>query len=386
LSLLLYSSILAVVVQDGYAGTGRPEKHWAITTDLRMGYDDNIFSEPLQPQESVVSEVDLMGTYSYPTDSSDVRLSVGGGEQRYFDRPGEKADYHAISFLSIKHTLTPRWSVSLRDQLRFEQEAPLDESNFVPRRLGDHFENVFSAGTEYQITKRLSVGLQGVHEIIAYTDEQRARDLDRQTFGVAPHLSYRVREPSTLKATYQYERVEFDESPRDADVHKCGLGWAETFSPRWSGSVEVGGEFRLEDSPFSNKTIPSPYGQVNSSHLLSRNAQLTGGIRYGLQETDANAFLVSRTLAGFFRFSWKLSKYLSWGSGLDVARNELEDELVTGTRSLNEMSYRISESLSYNFYENLYLNLTYTFTTFDSEDVLRRYDRNIMMVGISVVF
>jgi hypothetical protein len=361
-------------------------KRWAITADLRTGYDDNTATSATDPRASAFSSALMSTSYSYPSDTTFVSARASLGGQLYYDRPGSNFDYNYSLDGTLAHTFSLRLNLDVSEHLRFSQEPQLAEGNAILRRQGDHISNEIQMGLAFELTPKWFIDAALNHSVFLYSEDDIAASLDRQSVGGGPSIRFRVTENTTLSANYRFTRIEYDKSPRSSFDNTGSLGVSHNLTRRWKGNVELGGQMRKEDNSLSSSTFYSPFVNGSMSYLLTQTAKVSGGIRYSFQETDVATYFESRSLIGYGRFDWEFAKKLVWGVGLDVVNNDMTDPVVAGSPDINEKTIVFSNKLSWNVLENTDLFLTHSFTKTESDLIGRSYDRSIIMAGASVLF
>ena len=367
-------------------GAVRKGQRWAISTGLRTGYDDNTTTATTDKHASWFNGMDINGRYSYPTDTTFVSVSTGARGTFFIDRPGSDFDFNDSFDFTLAHTFSPRLNLDITDALRFGQEPQLEENNSVLRRTGNYVNNGVNVGLSYQLTTKWFMDLGFNHDLWSYEDSTLGNVLDRQAIGGGPSLRYRLTEKTSLSLNYRFTRTAYDTSPRSANTHAVTAGISQSFTRRWSISLDAGGELRQEDNEYSHRTLTSPYANFTTSYMISETARLFGGVRYSFQETDISTFFESYTVMGYGGFHWDFARHFSSDTNLNLVNNQLSDPLTAGTANVSEWTYLVTESINWNLRENINLSLDYTFTRLDSEVALRGYRRNVVTLKASYLF
>jgi hypothetical protein len=384
LSAILVSKAFAVYDPSGSGG--KFGKRWIVTGDLRAGYDDNTTTATVDPEGSAFGEVSASGSYSYPTDTTFSSVRIGASGTQYISRPDSAFDFATSLDTTFSHTFTPRLNLDTSDHFRFAQEPQIAENNVISRRQGDHVSNAFNSGLSYEYSPRWFSDFSVFHELWDYRDELTALTLDRQSFGASPGIRHRLSEKTTLGLNYHFARVDYKDSPRDADTHTLTAEWNQSITRRWNSNVELGGSVRREDNDFSDDFFYTPFVSLSTTYLLSTTANVTGGIRYSFQETDIGTYLESRALLAYLRTSWKFAKGFTWDNGIDFVGNQMTDPVFSGLPDVDERTVVLSEKVSWKFTEHMGVFFSYSFTKFDSDLANRSYDRNIVTLGSSILF
>ncbi|MCC7517977.1 MAG: hypothetical protein IT578_02205 [Verrucomicrobiae bacterium] len=367
-------------------GTVKKGKRWAISTGLRSGYDDNSTTASNNKHGSWFSGFNVLGRYSYPTDTSFFSAATAANGNFFADRPGSIFDFSNGVDLTFAHTFSPRLSLDLTDHFRFGQEPQLAENNTIYRRAGDFVNNGVNLGLSYQLSTKWFLDYNLAHDLWHYSDAQLKQDLERQAISTGPTLRYRVTELTTLSLGYSYGRIMYDKSPRDAETHTTTAGIMQSITRKWNASLDAGATVRKEDTITSKESHVEPFVSFGTTYLVSQKAKINAGVRHSFQETDAATFYFSKTTSSYFGFDWEFARNLSSSTSLNIVDSELANAIVTGTAAVDEWTWVVNQVFSWQVREELTLDLRYTWTRLDSPLENRSYRRNVVSVGASYLF
>ncbi len=367
-------------------GTVKKGKRWAISAGLRTGYDDNSTTASHSKHGSWFGGWNVLGRYSYPTDTSFFSAATSANGNFFADRPGALFDFSNGVDLTFAHTFNPRLSFDIADHFRFGQEPQLAENNTVYRRAGDYINNGVNAGLSYQLSSKWFLDFNLGHDLWHYDDAQMKRDLERQAITVGPSLRYRLSEITTLSASYSYSTIMYDQSPRDADVHTATAGIVQSLTRKWSASLDAGASVRKEDTITSRESHVEPFVNFGTSYSVSQKAKLIGGVRHSFQETDAASFYYAQSTSAYAGFDWEFARNLSSSTSLNIVDNELANAILKNSPAVDEWIYVVNQCFTWRLREELTLDLRYTWTRLDSPLENRSYRRNVVSVGASYLF
>lgn len=381
--------VLSAPVRAEYDPTGavKKGKRWAISAGLRTGYDDNTTTASNNKVGSWFGGVNMLGRYSYPTDTTFVSAATTANGNLFADRPGDLFDFSNSIDLTLAHTFSPRLSLDMADHFRFGQEPQLAENNTIYRRSGDYINNGFNAGLSYQISTKWFLDFSVAHDLWHYSDSQLKQDLERQSVTVGPSLRYRLTENTSFSLGYSYSATIYDRSPRDSENHNVTVGVTQSITRKWSASLDTGASIRKEDNPTSKETHVEPFVGFGTTYAVSEKARIFGGVRHSFQETDAASFYFSKTTSGYVGFNWEFARHLSMESNFNIVDSELSNLIPgSGGGTADETTYVFAQVFSWSLRENISLDLKYNWTRLDSGLENRSYRRNVVSVGANFLF
>lgn len=367
-------------------GTVKKGKRWAISAGLRTGYDDNSTTATNDKKGSWFGGVNVLGRYSYPTDTSFFSVATSANGNFFADRPGNLFDFNNSIDMTFAHTFSPRLSLDTSDHFRYGQEPQLSDNNTIYRRAGNFVNNGFNAGLSYQLSTKWFLDTSVSHDIWYYDDAQLRADLARQSVTVGPTLRYRLTEKTSLSLGYAYTDTAYDTSPRDSENHNVTVGIAQTITSKWYASLDSGVSIRTEDNPTSTESHVEPFVNFGSSYAISEKARLNAGVRHSYQETDAVTFYYATSTSGYLGFDWSFARDLSSSTTFNIVDSELANAMIANTASGEEWTYVVNQTFTWQLRENISLDLKYTWTRIDSPLPNRAYRRNVVSVGANFLF
>lgn len=382
---ILVSCIATARAEYDPEGVVKKGKRWAISAGLRTGYDDNSTTATNDKKGSWFGGFNILGRYSYPTDTSFFSAATTVYGNFFADRPGDVFDFSNSFDLTFAHTFSPRLSLDVVDHFRFGQEPQLSDNNTVYRREGDYINNGINAGLAYQLSTKWFLDFSVAHDLWHYNDSLLKQDLERQAVTVGPSLRYRYSESTTFSMGYSYTAIIYDQSPRDAENHNFTVGVSQAITRKWFASLDAGASIRTEDNVTSKESHAEPFVGFGTTYQIAEKARLFGGLRHSFQETDAVSFYFSKTTSGYAGFAWAFAPHLSMETNLNIVNSELSNA-IAGAGPATEMTYVVAQGVSWGIRENLSVDLKYNWTRLDSELANRSYRRNVISFGANYLF
>ncbi len=385
LALGLLPLISAHAVYDP-SSTVKEGKRWAISAGLRTGYDDNTTTASSNKKGSWFGGFNVLGRYSYPTDTSFFSVATSGNGNFFASRPGDLFDSSDAVDMTFAHTFSPRLSLDVANHFRYGQEPQLADNNTIYRRSGDYINNGISVGLSYQLSTKWFLDFSLGDDIWYYSDTQLGDDLSRQAVSIGPSLRYRLTEKTSLSLGYSYTTIIYTTSPRDAQSHNVTVGISQSITSKWSASLNSGISIRTEDNITSKATHTEPFFSFDTSYAVSEKASFNAGVRNSFQETDEATYYFAKSTSGYLGFNWSFARNLSSSSTLNIVNNGLDNAIVPNTASGDEMTYLFNQGFNWSLRENVSLSLNYTWTLVDSNLPNRSYRRNVVSVGANFSF
>lgn len=197
--------------------------------------------------------------------------------------------------LHIRHAISPRFSVRLRDYFKLTDNPNLDSGGINARWDGTYFVNSLRGGVSYDVARNQRLDLDAIWRVKEY-DESVFDYLDEDS--LEGELAYRVKVSRTsvllaqlIGKTFEYGEgtVIQEDIPgaiynRDFDQVSGGGGVESQFREDSKASLYVG----YTQITFDDEVMPdqdSPYASVIVKHNPNPAVRLTGSAAYGLRES-----------------------------------------------------------------------------------------------------
>ena len=409
---------------EGHFGRQR----FTLTFDSRFGYDDNTLGQPDSATivatnaagKNVSRQVDVNVNSSafvnfalgvgYTALNPRLTLTVGAdvGVNYYFDRDGRSYDINGGLSARVLYKATPRLLLEASSYNAYESQgdfgattltnfnAPSNGGGRTPgtsaQRNGDYFFTTdYLAGT-YQFTPRISGNISNTIVAFAYDDEPYITIEDRIEDYINVEGRYLVQPTLTLAVDYRFGYIDYFSVNNDSATHFLLGGFDYTFSPRLSGTIRAGVEFRTYFDTVGDET--SPYAEGTLTYSINRNAHLSLTAHYGIEEGDLS---VDNSKADTARvgidyeqtITPRLSAYLSFYYTHSVYETPVANDPTVAAfnaNGFNEDTFDVALGARYSFNRHVAAEIGYTHTSVISQVDVREYDRNRVFAGIRLAY
>jgi len=181
---------------------------------------------------------------------------------------------------------------------------------------------------------------------------------------------------------YRYGQTDFQSAANDSQSHYFIGGVDYTISPDMKGSVAAGAERRSFEryadqwQPYANASIQAQW--------LDR-TYLRMGARLGFEDAEIGAFQDRYSFRTGLAVGQELSDRMTASLGFFYLHSDF-DAAGQGVKAYADDALMLQLNLNYALRENMNLYLGYDFTTYNSGDPLRNYDRHRVRLGLNSSF
>lgn len=392
-SLLLLVVALPSVVLG--ATVGSKANRFQIVNRLRFEYDDNIYQEETDTDDSfkIIEEIEFLVNFSFTRTFVSVRYrpNYTWWESR---EPDDDDFNHDVDFV-LNQTFSPRLTFSLTDTLRRGQIPESIDDNRIVRENDDFTYNAVNGTLGLLVMPQTKLEAAGRYLLLRYDNEDVADTEDFDLYVAGVTVRHQLVPETTLIGELRGEEVEYNGPDRGSQSYYAGGGVEQIFSPSLLGSLR-GGYQKKEFNDDNIGAEDSPYADVAVTFLPSPATRLTANVGYSLFETDVYPYasqqrtLFAASLA--HDLTARISLYLSGGYTIGdySAEQSIDEGAVTdGQEDLIQVSTRATYKLN----RSNYLELGWQYQDFSSDvsyvdggGLRSSYERNRIDAGWKVEF
>ncbi|MEZ0388728.1 MAG: outer membrane beta-barrel protein [Verrucomicrobium sp.] len=362
-------------------------------TSVRAGYDATKYkSGELEDYSSAFMQAGIGLTYANTTAPTKWNVGADLSTIYYMDgaETGEDFDYTARVSFNISHEINRRLSVSNNFYLTYETEPDYGIGTTVGRRSGQYIYGYNNTSVAYAWTERVSTATSYSIDGILYTDQDQVGNFeDRINHVFSQQISYALSRTVKLTAEYRFGYTDYTSTPAkvdeevgnpDAVSHYLLVGVDKAWSERTTGSLRAGAQ--LYESDRTSSTAPYLEGALN--YALSRRSSLRWYAQIGFDGTELGLYDSRYSYRTGVEATYAFTQSLSANVGLHYVHSEAEGGPAVGSSSEDQVN--ASLGLSYNFWNNLSLDASYSFTTIAADSSFGDYDRHRVSLGLNAVF
>ncbi|HEY5895573.1 MAG TPA: outer membrane beta-barrel protein [Chthoniobacterales bacterium] len=358
---------------------GRP---WGVSLSLTQGWDDNIYATKNNTQDSFFTSLSAGGYFGLSNGRTTLRLGGNLGGTYYWDRPGDSIDPNINATLSLSHSISPKWSLSVIGYVAYESE-PNYQSVYGSSHPGQDY--VYGS-VQAQLSQRWSRRFSTIYGYtiggVVYTGdadqgENSGRDRLEQTLSL--QLRYLVQPVLTLVAEYRFGITTYNDDGYTL-YNNLLAGFDYSLSQRLSASLRAGVEFRNNDDGGSDDG-GIPFVEASLTYRFAKQSSLTWINRYGYEESNYGSVGDGRrTYRTGLIVNHQISSRIRAQLGGYYTTSDYDGD--PGTEDTLDLNFNIS----YGILPYLSLQAGYTFTKVWSDLELNEYDRNRIYGGATFSF
>jgi len=280
--------------------------------------------------------------------------------------------------LSIRHKLTPRLKLSIRDKYLEHYRSELVEEGVITREKQDYTYNSASAALDCGLVRKLSTLVSYKNEFWDYDLQSSADAYNRTVDVVSASLISSITPVSSVRLGCSLRTADYDVAPDDYDSQLAFVGTTYHLSRIHSVIATAGYEARDYEADDGND-YEKPYANLNWSTILSEKSEANLGCSYAIQDTDNADYrgFVNQSVSGVlaYDFTPKISGTLRASHSLNTYEVELRrEDVVVISEDMEEEGFNVGGSLTWRIRAWHFLALNYTHT--DVESDFGDYDRN----------
>jgi opacity protein-like surface antigen len=354
-----------------------------------IGYDRIDYGDP------GIEDVDSAFIYGgvgvmYGNDNRVTQWNIGAdfGTLYYLDDAGrdDEVDYSARVSFNIAHQFSRRLKFSDNLYFSYETEPDYGIGATSGRRAGQYVYGYNHLDVSYAWSERVSTTSGYTVEGIRYTeDELVGRFEDRISHTFSQDISYALSRTTNLVAEYRFRITDYRDSPEgeanpDYTSHYLLAGVEQAWSERTNVSLRAGAEIYQSDR--ADEVAPYVEGSLN--YALSRRTTARFYGQAGFDASELGSFDSRYSYRTGIIADHQFTSRLAGSVGLHYIHSEYEgNETLDST---NEDEVNASVGVSYNFWNNLSLDASYSYTTIASDAEFSDYDRHRLSLGLNATF
>ena len=357
------------------------------------GYDYTEYSTPgSENVESYFAQAGVGLIYAQTGKTTQWNIGVDLGATRYFedDQRGDDLYYNTRLALNFAHQFTRRLTFSNNLYFTYEIEPDYDIGFTSGRRNGQYIYAHENASVAYAWTERLATTTGYTAQMIHYVDDDLTGQFeDRLTQIFSQQISYKISRKTSLTLEYRYSMTNYEDADEDniAGVgnpdytsHYLLVGVDQAWSDRLSASVRVGAE--LYQSDRQDKT--SPYLEGSLSYQLAKRTNLNWYAQVGSDGSELGLYDARYSYRTGLNLSHQFTERFRGFTGVNYAYSTFEGNELVGDSNENQIN--ASLGFSYNFWSNLSLEGSYSYTTIISDTEAREFQRHRVDLGLNATF
>lgn len=372
---------------------------------MGVGYDDNVSYTSTNKVDRVRFTDRLILTADRPTESGFIGLRYALSYTRYdsSDELRSANDWgHQVDF-DFTHSFSRRLTLGLRETF-FQTDRPGIENpdGTIRKEDATYYYNTVNLNLSSYLTSRVQLAGSGRWQTLRYTEDDRlAEREDYDLYSAGLTLTSISGKNSSIGADLRYDAIDYVSAKKAVDEfaieqgpttsripdrswsgYSAGLVLNRIFSPTVMGSIRAGYMMHEYESA-SISSDDSPYGDLSLTYMPVASTRITAAAGYALYQSGLIAYAgqtrtsaslslaqdLSARLTATLMGSYILSDYQAKTTVDEFTEEEIGDA--------TEKALSFSANLAYRIGTRNWLQLSYSWTDFDSDIPNRgEYTRN----------
>lgn len=353
-----------------------------VTAMLREEYDDNIFTSAQNKKSQFKTIVEPSILYNLPLENTLLSARYTYGMTYYPDRGDKDIDNSHEWIGRIDHSFNSRFNVDIRDRLRYTQEPDIVGGDARSRRSDSSFiSNLGSIQGNMQWTPKLGTATTYSNDFLEYDDLTLNRQSGRMINALNHDFRYLLSPTWTAVVGGSASLSDYFFAKKDSNTYNGLLGVDYALSPQITVGARVGPSITDLDG---RGTYLNPYGTVFGNWTLGARTSVEASYTHSVSETDLENYFLQESdtfsLNGRYQFTPKFYGRL----GARLTLGSFDSDLGAGSNrtKIEENVYALDGALGYKIIEQLDLEAGYGFSSVDSTQTTREYDRNILFISL----
>lgn len=343
-----------------------------VKANLSESYDDNITSASANEKKDIITNINFGLGLEYEGKIRNFGLLANITRQIYakysdFDNTSESLTFN------FQQELSKYDRISLKNRFNHTYE-PRDFEDEFGRAGGryNYYRNTFNLGYNKDISKQLSAGARFVNEI--YTTSKEGSN-DSYLNNIGFDGSYFLSSRDMIMVSYDFKLMTFS-NDQEAGINSLSGGLRHYLTSQLYCDGRVGIDFI--DS-YNNEKLNELSFQASLTNDISENstAGLTFSKQVGTKSYTADIF-------DYWQFSGALKRRIFERLSCVLSGFYGEGE-YTAAKITDKLS-GLSAGFSYDLSKDIKGNVSYSYSSTDSTDTSREYERNKILVSISANF
>ena len=364
-----------------------------LSVTLHEGFDDNVNNaSPGGEESSLFTYGGAELQYAFGSPRAQLNLSTGGSITYYTGRLSvQKYDIDLHARFKLNLQVTPRLFLSFDLHGAYQTEPDFTFGIGFNRRSGNYFYSDNTGTLTYLWAPRFSTATSYTVVAINYADAAVGMFEDRfdNTFG--QEFRFLLTPTTTIDADYRLELVSFTHvTGQDSTTHFFLGGFDHSFSPRFNISVRGGEEFRFFQGD-GNKN--GPYFEGTLNYAAGKRTIVSWTSSYRIVEPG----VATNPIETAFRSGLQVSQQLTPKITATLSFNYEHDEYEAVTEQFFGFTFTLSPAFAENLYgvdfslryaitPHLGIDLGYDRSQVASDLSFHDYSRNRFYGGLNFTF
>jgi hypothetical protein len=371
-------------VSAGQMGTGKP---FIISTSVRHGYDDNIYTTPSNEHASMFTTISPDFWLKYPLNDTTIEARYILDAKYYWDRPSSSDwDFNHNFNMRIVHNFNDRLSLELRDQFVYSQSPQVGTNNSIVRYLGDGYINNAAASLTYGWTPKFSTVTTYNNTFNNYNNDSVNYDNNYFRNGVSQDFRYAFLDTTTGVLNFTYDNFDYGYSHlKTYDSYIITAGVDHYLMPTWLISGRFGAQIvDYADADISAST--NPYVSLRSAWFYLPKSSFEASYTYSTGITDNGSYATSEGHQINLGITHFWTPKFNTAAGLLLLFNNFEGSQAlyswVARSNLHETTIQPYFRAGYDITNWFSVEAGYQYTTVSSGDPYRPYWDNQFYIGV----
>jgi hypothetical protein len=375
--------LVALILPFAPIPTMGAEEYLLPFIELRPEYNDNVFFDDTDKESDFITTVSPGLTWMYRTSRLDVNV-IGRLDRLEYAENDDLSNWDGFAGGTLRYAMFPRMNVfadaGYREDSRPDRDLTATGLLLTPT---DRVTKHYGAGGDYAIDQWTMASFSYFYQQDDYDDPQIA---DARVHSIRAGLTHEITQRVTGKTDIGVDQYRFDGS--DIGNYFGTVGAVYRFTELFSLEANVGVRFTQPDfdATRTGENDKDNWGGMAEfvfsydGELTDLSARISHGVIYaaGREGLTENTGV---TLNAAHRLTYEFLVYLVAGYYWNTA-----DEGRLASTDLNEETLYVNSAVSYNFTNDISLELSYSYVRIDDNQADREADRNLVFLWLRIQY
>jgi hypothetical protein len=366
------------------------DKFFDLSFNFRQGYDSNVFTDNVNPYESLYSNLGFKVDYNFDAPQLSLETSTSAGLTYYYSVPDYQLEANASFAAILEYRLSQRATISLITSTSFLPQPDLATPGLSNQYNESFVYSTTTLGFNYLWSQKVATETKYNFTPVYYLEDAYNDIQGRVEQTLSQSVQWLLNPKSKVLLEYRANPVLYYSAPLDNFGQFALLGWDQTLNPRSKVNVRLGAEQRFYDSENNNRTYIGPFGELIGTYQYQKFSTLNLNLRYGTEASGIGGSATRDTFRIGFGAVHGITPKLSFNASVNYQNNYYNEfDKNVNYPDFSENVIQFSFGANFKINEKLSLEAGYSYTNDSAPGFIAdalAYERNIAFVGVKATY
>lgn len=366
------------------------DKFFDLSFNFRQGYDSNVFTDNVNPYESLYSNLGAKVDYNFEAPQISLETSTSAGLTYYYSVPDYQLEANASFAAILEYRMSQRATFSLITSTSFLPQPDLATPGLSNQYNESFIYSTTTLGFNYLWSQKVATETKYNFTPVYYLEDAYNDIQGRVEQTLSQSVQWLLNPKSKVLVEYRANPVLYYSAPLDNFGQFALLGWDQTLNPRSKVNVRLGAEQRFYDSENNNRTYIGPFGELIGSYQYQKFSTINLNLRYGTEASGIGGSATRDTFRIGFGAVHGITPKLSFNASVNYQNNYYNEfDKNVNYPDFSENVIQFSFGANFKINEKFSLEAGYSYTNDSAPGFIAdalAYERNIAFVGLKATY